>query len=61
VYISAPVAHRLNNDIQEAMGALDLALVAEDTATKNRRIKQSKQAIRKAAEFVAAHTVRSEN
>lgn len=40
------------------MGSLDLALLAEDAAGKNQRIAQSKKAMRKAAELVAANIVR---
>ena len=59
--ISSQLARQVNDRLQEAMGALELALMAEDAASKNERIAQSKTAMRKAAELVAANIVRSEN
>jgi len=42
------------------MGALDLALLTDDSQIKNRRITQSKNAMRKAAKLLADHTYPSE-
>lgn len=56
--ISSQLARQVNDRLQEAMGSLDLALLAEDAAGKNQRIAQSKKAMRKAAELVAANIVR---
>lgn len=61
VLISAKLAHQVNNRLQEAIGALDLALLADDEKSKDRRIRQSKDAMRKAADLVATHIVRSES
>ncbi len=60
--ISIKLAHQLNDRLQEAMGALDLALLIEDDdVSKDRRIVQSKDAMRKAAELIAASTIRWES
>lgn len=42
------------------MGALDLALMTDDAQIKNRRITQSKNAMRKAAKLIADHTYTSD-
>ncbi|HEV2469147.1 MAG TPA: hypothetical protein VGS78_08130 [Candidatus Sulfotelmatobacter sp.] len=56
--ISSQLARQVNDTLQEAIGALDLALLTEDPAGKNQRIAQSKKAMRKAADLVAANIVR---
>ncbi|HET9320386.1 MAG TPA: hypothetical protein VFO27_11440 [Bryobacteraceae bacterium] len=56
--ISSQLARQVNDTLQEAMGALDLALVAEDATSKNQRITQSKKAMRKAADLLAANIIR---
>ena len=42
------------------MGALDMALVSEEPKVKDSRIRQSKDAMRRVAELVAANTIHSE-
>jgi hypothetical protein len=60
VPISPKLAHQVNNTLQEAMGALDMALVSEEPKVKDSRIRQSKDAMRRVAELVAANTIHSE-
>lgn len=58
--ISDKLAHRVLDQIAEAMGAMDIALRAEDKAENNRRIVQSQNAMRKAAKLISDNTYRSE-
>jgi len=60
VRISSKLAYQVNDGLQEAMGALDLALMAKEEKIKDRRITQSKDAMRKVAKLIADHTVRSD-
>lgn len=55
--ISAILAHQVNNALQEAMGHIDLALLETTEAACKRRIQQSKEALRRAANLIAANTV----
>jgi hypothetical protein len=57
VLISAILAHQVNNALQEAMGAIDLALIETNESACKRRIQQSKEALRRAANLIAANTV----
>jgi hypothetical protein len=57
--ISPKLAHRLQNDLQEAMGALDLGLLSEDAAERSRRMLQAKAALRKASYLIGVHVDRS--
>jgi hypothetical protein len=61
VGIPANLSRHINDRLQEAMGALDLGLLSEDTAERSRRMLQAKDALRRAAELVAANTVRQES
>lgn len=56
--ISAILAHQVNNALQEAMGHIDLALIETSESACKKRIQQSKEALRRAANLIAASTVR---
>ena len=51
--ISAKLAHRVLDQIAEALGAMDIALRADDKEENNRRIVQSQNALRKAARLIS--------
>lgn len=57
--ISPSLAHRLQNDLQEAIGALDLGLISENGQERSRRMLQAKEAIRRISQAIAMHTDRS--
>ena len=56
--ISPKLARRLQNDITEAVGALDIGLLSENGQERSRRMLQAKIAIMRVSQAIATYTDR---